>query len=232
MNIQFATTNLLINQPPMYIGTTLKERRAILRTVFEATANFSISKKKKKKSNNPVKQTTPKTGILHEPTTQGRRSQRRNKKKKKRKSSKRIFSKICKRYLASSKSRSGPARVTNLSRASFLFFLYTSPPSPLPEQKNVARIGEAVGGRCAKSTRVSKGKRKSTKGGDETRGWTARGNRAGGTCPSLSTTGGERLFPRHEEIGSPPRVAERIRRGLAAGVGPRVVFHLYIPVLV
>lgn len=103
---------------------------------------------------------------------------------------------------------------------------------PLPEQKNIARIGEAVGGRCAKSTRVSKGKRKSTKGGDETRGWTARGNRAGGTCPSLSTTGGERLFPRHEEIGSPPRVAERIRRGLAAGVGPRVVFHLYIPVLV
>lgn len=132
MNIQFATTNLLITQPPMFIGTTLKERRAILRTVFEATANFSISKKKKKKSNNPVKQTTPKTGILHEPTTQGRRSQRRNKKKKKRKSSKRIFSKICKRYLASSKSRSGPARVTNLSRASFLFFLYTSPPPPLP----------------------------------------------------------------------------------------------------
>lgn len=83
MNIQFATTNLLITQPPMFIGTTLKERRAILRTVFEATANFSISKKKKKKSNNPVKQTTPKTGILHEPTTQGRRSQRRNKKKKK-----------------------------------------------------------------------------------------------------------------------------------------------------
>lgn len=139
---------------------SLKERRAILCTVFEATANFSISKKKKK--NNPVKQTTPKTGILHEPTSQGRRSQRRNKKKKK-KSSKRIFSKICKRYLASSKSRSGPARVTNLSRASFFSF-FTRGPS-LPEQKNVARVGEAVGVRCAKSTRVSKGKRKNTKDG-------------------------------------------------------------------
>lgn len=44
---------------------------------------FNLQKEKKKKSNNPVKQTTPKTGILHEPTTQGRRSQRRNKKKKK-----------------------------------------------------------------------------------------------------------------------------------------------------
>lgn len=213
----------------MFIGTTLKERRAILRTVFEATANFSISKKKKKKSNNPVKQTTPKTGILHEPTTQGRRSQRRNKKKKKERVARESFPRSA-NDISHLRSH-GPVPLElqiYLVPRSFLSLHLPSPPRTKERREDwrgCRRPLRKIDSCFERETKEHEGRRRDERMDGA---WESSGRHV----PLAFDDWWRAAISAPRGNGSPPRVAERIRRGLAAGVGPRVVFHLYIPVLV
>lgn len=181
---------------------------------------FNLQKKKKK--NNPVKQTTPKTGILHEPTSQGRRSQRRNKKKKKRvarESFPRSANDIS--HLRSH----GPVPLElqiYLVPRSFLF-LHVAPPSPNKRtSRGLARLQESV----AQNRLVFR------KENERIRRMDGAWESSGRHVPLAFDNWWRAAISAPRGNGSPPREAERIRRGLAAGVGPRVVFHLYILVLV